>query len=70
MTKTVFERIVEGVVPCHRLYEDAEVLAFLDVGPISRGHCRLIFKTPYIEAARPLVMHELFYHFSHHPVLL
>lgn len=46
---TIFEEIVAGDIPCHRLYEDSHVLAFLDVGPIARGHCLLIPKTCYVE---------------------
>ena len=46
---SIFERIVAGEVPCHRLYEDGHVLAFLDVGPVARGHCLLIPKRRYVE---------------------
>lgn len=48
-TPTIFERIVAGEVPCHRLYEDDLVLAFLDVGPVARGHCLVIPKVRYVE---------------------
>ena len=41
---TVFDRILEGEIPCHRLYEDDHVLAFLDVFPLSPGHCLVIPK--------------------------
>lgn len=43
---TIFSRIIAGEIPCHRIYEDAHVLAFLDVGPLSRGHTLLIPKEP------------------------
>lgn len=46
---SIFDKIIAGDIPCHRLYEDEHVLAFLDVGPISRGHCLLIPKTGYVE---------------------
>ena len=46
---SVFSKIVTGDIPCHRLYEDEHVLAFLDVGPVSRGHCLLIPKVCYVE---------------------
>lgn len=49
MCESIFTQIVAGDIPCHRLYEDAQVLAFLDVGPVSRGHCLLIPKTCYVE---------------------
>ncbi|MAE63562.1 MAG: diadenosine tetraphosphate hydrolase [Phycisphaeraceae bacterium] len=40
----IFCRIVSGTIPCHRLYEDEDVLGFLDVGPVSRGHALIIPK--------------------------
>ncbi|MEO8702343.1 MAG: HIT domain-containing protein [Kofleriaceae bacterium] len=46
MAETVFSKIVAGDIPCHRVYEDAHVLAFLDVNPISRGHTLVIPKEP------------------------
>src|SRR5690606_29567446 len=35
-----------GEIPCHRLYEDEYVLAFLDIEPLSEGHALVIPKTP------------------------
>ena len=42
--RTVFDRILAGEIPCHRVYEDEHVLAFLDVNPLSRGHTLVIPK--------------------------
>ncbi|MDH5491105.1 MAG: HIT family protein [Myxococcales bacterium] len=44
MSETLFSKIIRGEIPCHRVYEDAHVLAFLDVGPLSRGHTLVIPK--------------------------
>jgi histidine triad (HIT) family protein len=44
MSETLFTRIIRGEIPCHRVYEDAHVLAFLDVGPLSEGHTLVIPK--------------------------
>lgn len=44
MADTVFGKILRGELPCHRVYEDEHVLAFLDVNPISRGHTLVIPK--------------------------
>lgn len=41
---TIFDKILAGEIPCHRVYEDEHVLAFLDVGPLSRGHTLVIPK--------------------------
>jgi histidine triad (HIT) family protein len=46
MTETIFSRIIRGEIPCHRVYEDDKVLAFLDVGPLSRGHTLVVPKEP------------------------
>jgi histidine triad (HIT) family protein len=43
-TENVFTKIIVGEIPCHRLYEDEHVLAFLDVGPISPGHTLIVPK--------------------------
>jgi len=41
---TIFAKILAGQIPCHRIYEDPHVLAFLDINPISRGHTLVIPK--------------------------
>jgi histidine triad (HIT) family protein len=46
MPETIFTKIIRGDVPCHRVYEDQHVLAFLDIGPLSRGHTLVIPKEP------------------------
>lgn len=46
MADTVFGKILRGEIPCHRVYEDERVLAFLDVNPLSRGHLLVIPKEP------------------------
>ena len=44
MSETIFSRIIRGEIPCHRVYEDERVLAFLDVGPLSPGHTLVVPK--------------------------
>ena len=46
MAETVFSKILRGEIPCHKVYEDDRVLAFLDVGPLSAGHTLVIPKEP------------------------
>jgi len=46
MAETVFSKIIRGEIPCHKLYEDEQVLAFLDVAPLSFGHALVIPKEP------------------------
>lgn len=44
MPDTIFGKIIRGELPCHRVYEDAHTLAFLDIFPLSRGHTLVIPK--------------------------
>jgi histidine triad (HIT) family protein len=46
MADTIFGKIIAGQIPCHRVYEDDRVLAFLDVNPLTRGHTLVIPKEP------------------------
>jgi histidine triad (HIT) family protein len=50
MADTVFGKIIRGEIPCHRIYEDEKVLAFLDINPLSAGHVLVVPK----EAAETL----------------
>jgi len=40
----IFCRIVAGELPAFKVYEDAETLAFMDIGPIIKGHTLVIPK--------------------------
>ncbi len=40
----IFTKIIAGDIPCHKIYEDDETLAFMDVMPQSDGHCLVIPK--------------------------
>jgi histidine triad (HIT) family protein len=44
MTETIFSKILRGEIPCHKVFEDAHVLAFLDIAPLSPGHVLVIPK--------------------------
>jgi histidine triad (HIT) family protein len=44
MADTVFSRIIRGEIPCHKVYEDDQVLAFLDINPLSEGHTLVVPK--------------------------
>ena len=43
----LFCKIIRGEVPSYNLYEDDEIFVFLDIFPISKGHCLLIPKKHY-----------------------
>jgi histidine triad (HIT) family protein len=42
----IFAKILRGEFPCHKVYEDDHVLAFLDIMPRSAGHTLVIPKAP------------------------
>ena len=42
----VFAKILRGEFPCHKIYEDDHVLAFLDIMPRAPGHTLVIPKVP------------------------
>jgi histidine triad (HIT) family protein len=40
----IFARLIRGEIPSAKIYEDAEVLAFMDAFPQARGHCLVVSK--------------------------
>jgi histidine triad (HIT) family protein len=41
----IFAKIIRGEIPSVKVYEDADVLAFMDVFPQSKGHTLVVSKT-------------------------
>lgn len=42
--ESIFTKIVKGQIPCHRIFENDRVLAFLDVNPLAEGHTLVVPK--------------------------
>ena len=42
---TIFTKIINGDIPCHKVYEDDKTLAFLDIYPAAEGHTLIIPKS-------------------------
>jgi histidine triad (HIT) family protein len=42
----IFAKILRGELPCYKVYEDAKVLAFLDIMPRAPGHALVLPKAP------------------------
>jgi len=40
----IFCKIIKGEIPCAKIYEDKEFLAFLSIGPINKGHTLVVPK--------------------------
>jgi histidine triad (HIT) family protein len=53
VSRTIFDKILDGQIPSHKVYEDEHVYAFLDIGPLSTGHTLVIPKE------RKAFLHEL-----------
>jgi len=42
----IFGKILRGALPAHKLYEDDDTFAFMDIMPRGDGHCLVIPKKP------------------------
>lgn len=49
MNACIFCKIIAGELPAHRVYEDDDVLAFMDINPVNHGHVLIIPKMHYSE---------------------
>jgi len=47
MESCIFCKIVKGEIPCYKIYEDTEFLAFLDIYPNTEGMTLVISKKHY-----------------------
>jgi histidine triad (HIT) family protein len=58
---SIFTRIIEGEIPCHKVYEDDAHLAFLDINPIQPGHTLVVPKAEvgYLFDMEPAAYDEL-----------
>lgn len=41
---SIFTKIVNGEIPCHKIAETEDCLAFLDINPLKKGHTLVIPK--------------------------
>ena len=57
----IFCKIVAGELPCTKLYEDEDTLAFMDIGPVVKGHALVIPKEHYdpITGTPPKVLQKI-----------
>lgn len=47
MNDCIFCRIIKGEIPCTKVYEDKNTMAFLDTNPAARGHTLVMHKKHY-----------------------
>jgi histidine triad (HIT) family protein len=41
---SIFTRIINGEIPCYKVAEDANNIAFLDISPLKKGHTLVVPK--------------------------
>ncbi len=41
---SIFTKIINGEIPCYKIYEDAKTFAFLDINPETKGHTLVVPK--------------------------
>ena len=60
-SSNIFAKILRGEIPCHKVYEDADTLCFMDVMPQSTGHTLVVPKAASRNAldADPQVLAKL-----------
>jgi histidine triad (HIT) family protein len=44
MDDSIFTKIIKGDIPSHKIYEDEDTFAFLDIYPIAPGHTLVVPK--------------------------
>ena len=44
MQPSIFTKIINGEIPCHKIYEDDKTIAFLDIHPSQPGHTLVVPK--------------------------
>ncbi len=62
MQDCIFCKIVKKEIPCEKIYEDEDFLAFLDIHPVSNGHTLIIPKkhVVWMQDADDKVISEIF----------
>ena len=41
---SIFTKIINGEIPCYKIYEDDKTMAFLDINPETKGHTLVVPK--------------------------
>ncbi len=44
MEPSIFTKIITGEIPCHKVYEDDNTIAFMDIHPVQAGHVLVVPK--------------------------
>ena len=44
LMSSIFTKIIQGEIPCYKIYEDDKTIAFLDIHPETKGHTLVVPK--------------------------
>lgn len=55
----IFCKIVAGEIPCRKIYEDSDVIAFHDINPVAPVHFMIVPKEHIVSLADTHARHEL-----------
>jgi len=60
--RTIFQDIIEGIIPAEVIYEDDLTLVFLDHNPVTEGHALVVPKEPidHLDACSPELYQAIF----------
>ena len=58
MEDSIFTKIIKGIIPCYKIAEDANFIAFLDVNPLQEGHTLVV---PKIKLIIYMICQMIFY---------
>lgn len=50
LPENIFQKIIDGDIPCNKVYESAEILAFHDIAPKAQTHILIIPKEALVTA--------------------
>ena len=62
MENSIFTKIINGIIPCYKISENDNFIAFLDVNPLQEGHTLVVPKKQidYIYDLPDDILSELF----------
>ena len=62
MEDSIFTKIIKGIIPCYKIAEDANFIAFLDINPLQEGHTLVVPKIQidYVYDLPDDILSELF----------
>lgn len=55
----IFCKIVAGEIPCNKVYEDSDVIAFHDINPVAPVHFMIVPKEHIVSLADTHARHEM-----------